>query len=202
MPTSVDHYVTTNSLEAGWISQLAVLTLDLQRSGRPVSHLLFKSTIIPMCWQLDIQNTPDTRSLSQARFQRKSADEYQTFHAIFDLWIKVIDAEFYGMEEVPCMEYLLRLCVALPVRIWMSHYTATPTPHPMFNSSSGQTPQSNAGTSPSAPFRAISPNYDCPHPEFTHRQTHVKQHLSKQAYTQTHAVRDLMVRCPRQHSPV
>lgn len=140
MPTSVDHYVTTNSLEAGWISQLAVLTLDLQRSGRPVSHLLVKSTIIPMCWQLDIQNTPDTRSLSQARFQRKSADEYQTFHAIFDLWIKVIDAEFYGMEEVPCMEYLLRLCVALPVRIWMSHYTATPTPHPMFNSSSGQTP--------------------------------------------------------------
>lgn len=52
-------------------------------------------------------------------------DEHQTFCAIFDLWIKVIDAEFYGMDCVQCMEYVLRLCVALPVRIWMTHYIPT-----------------------------------------------------------------------------
>lgn len=125
MPTSVDHYVTTNSPKAGWIAQLVMLTLDFQGSERSVSHLLVKSAIIPLCWQWVI--TPDTGSLSPTGFQRKSADEHQTFCAIFDLRIKVIDAEFYGMEEVRCMEYLLRLCVALPVRIWMSHYTPPPS---------------------------------------------------------------------------
>lgn len=72
----------------------------------------------------------------------------QTFSAIFDQWIAVIDAEFYGIDCGQCMEYVLRLCEALPVRIWMTHYNApTPSPHPhtpqlhvLFNSTSGQTP--------------------------------------------------------------
>lgn len=86
------------------------------------------------------------------------------------------------------MEYVLRLCVALPVRIWMTHYIP-PTPHS--TPAPVRRPQSGSGTSPSAPFRAISPNYDCPHPEFTrtHSHTHAKLHVSKQAYTQTHSER-------------
>lgn len=39
MPTSVDHYVTTNSLKAVRIGQLVVLTLDLQRSGKNFQRL-------------------------------------------------------------------------------------------------------------------------------------------------------------------
>lgn len=52
----------------------------------------------------------------------------QTFCAIFDLWVKVIDAEFYGAVHVQWMEYVLRLCEALPERIWMSYYTPTTLP--------------------------------------------------------------------------
>lgn len=68
------------------------------------------------------------RAGSQKYEQMSRTDEHQTFCAIFDLWIKVIDAEFYGMGCVQCMEYVLRLCEALPVRIWMTHYNPTTPP--------------------------------------------------------------------------
>lgn len=70
--------------------------------------MLVKSAIIPV--MLAVSARPQTRGAClQAGFREKSAYGHQTFAAIFDLRIKVIDAEFYGMEEVRCVEYLLRL---------------------------------------------------------------------------------------------
>lgn len=100
------------------------------------------------------------RSLSPVRFLGISADEHQTFCAVFDLQIKVIDAEFYGMEGVQCMGYLLRLCEAVPVRIWMRHST----PHPSLIQLQLQSdvPPSSLGTYHCAPFGAISPQTQPP----------------------------------------
>lgn len=135
------------------------------------------------------------RSLSPVRFLGISADEHQTFCAVFDLQIKVIDAEFYGMEGVQCMEYLLRLCEAVPVRIWTRHSTPHPPPIQV---------QLQTGVPRPASFRAISPGPDCPRPKFTHRMhgRHKCKDVFKQAYAQTHTGKGLTVRCPRQLSPV
>lgn len=50
MPTSVDHYVTTNSLKAGWISQLVVLTLGFaevrEASISFVSQIYYHSNVL------------------------------------------------------------------------------------------------------------------------------------------------------------
>lgn len=202
VPVHLDHNVTTNPLGARWIGHLVVLTLNFTRRFRSASISLgskihYHSNVLAIWYTKSKPDVP----ICLSRFQRISADEHQTFCAIFDLWIKVIDAEFYGMDWVQCMEYVLRLCVALPVRIWMTHYIPPPShsaPAPI------RRPQSSPGTSPSAPFRAISSNYDCPRPEFTHTHTHAKLHVSKRIHkhTQCHTVRGLTVRCPRQHSPV
>lgn len=91
----------------------------------------------------------------QAGFREKSADGHQTFCAIFDLPIKVIDAEFYGMEEVRCVEYLLRLwesgrAITLPEpSVQFQPWTEPPRSPPRLN----PTP----GTSPPAPLGGDKP---------------------------------------------
>lgn len=129
------------------------------------------------------------RSLSPVRFLGISAEEHQTFCAVFDLQIKVIDAEFYGMEGVQCMEYLLRLCEAVPVRIWMRH--STPHPPPIQVQLQSGVPPSSSGTSHSAPFRAISPGPDCPCAEFPQhaRPTRMQRCVEASICTNTHRER-------------
>lgn len=90
------------------------------------------------------------------------------------------------------MEYVLRLCEALPVRIWMTHYSTPTHPLPQMNSSSSQTPSVLLWHSPSALFRVLSPNYDCLHLEFTHTfqnymyaSKHIQTHTHSREFTHT-----------------
>ena len=110
--------------------------------------------------------------------QMNRTDEHQTLCAIFDLRIKVIDAEFYGMDCVQCMEYVLRLCEAWPIRIWMTHYNTPPTHTPPLNSSSSQTPSVLPWHLSFCPVRGDKPQLWLPSSGVhTYIQTHTQSYM-------------------------
>lgn len=82
---------------------------------------------------------------------------------------------------------MLRGISSPAVRIWTSHYT--PRPSVQFQLRADNPPP----ITPLAPLLlprsgAISPNYDCPHPEFihSHSNSNAKIHLSKRPRTHAH----------------
>ena len=134
-------------------------------------------------------------SLSPVRFLGISAEEHQTFCAAFDVQIKVIDAEFYGMEGVQCMECLLRLCEAVPVRIWMRHSTPHPPPIQV---------QLQSGVPVQLWHLSFGPiQGDKPRPRLPSLRVHTRMYVCKHLHTDTHTHtgKGLMVRCPRLSEP-